>query len=67
VLSVLGRLTSMADAEAAIASGLCDMTGAARTLIAEPDFVGNAFRGEEARSRTCISCNWCMASTAEGA
>ena len=36
VLSVLGRLTSVADGEAAIESGVCDMVGAARALIAEP-------------------------------
>ena len=37
VLSVLGRLTSMADAEAALASGVVDMAGAARAVLAEPD------------------------------
>jgi 2,4-dienoyl-CoA reductase-like NADH-dependent reductase (Old Yellow Enzyme family) len=34
VLSVLGRLTSITDGEAAIAAGACDMVGAARALIA---------------------------------
>lgn len=67
VLSVLGRLTSIADAEAAIASGLCDMVGAARALIAEPDLVKNAFEGNEDRSRTCIACNWCLSSLWDGA
>ncbi|MCK9563486.1 MAG: NAD(P)-binding protein, partial [Bacteroidales bacterium] len=61
VLSVLGRMTSVADAEAMIAAGVCDMVGAARGLIAEPDLVRNAFEGKEDRSRTCIACNWCMA------
>lgn len=67
VLSVLGRLTSVADGEAAIASGLCDMVGAARALIAEPHLVRNAYEGKEDRSRTCIACNWCMAALYEGA
>jgi thioredoxin reductase len=67
VLSVLGRLTSVADAEQFIASGLCDMVGAARAVIAEPELVKNAFEGKEERSRTCISCNWCMAASQEGA
>jgi 2,4-dienoyl-CoA reductase-like NADH-dependent reductase (Old Yellow Enzyme family)/thioredoxin reductase len=67
VLSVLGRLTSMADGEAAIAAGVCDMVGAARALIAEPEFVKNAREGKEERSRTCIACNWCLASMSEGA
>jgi 2,4-dienoyl-CoA reductase-like NADH-dependent reductase (Old Yellow Enzyme family) len=67
VLSVLGRLTSMADGEAAIATGVCDMVGAARALIAEPQFVKNAYEGMEERSRTCIACNWCLAAMSEGA
>ena len=47
VLSVLGRLTSVAEAEAAIARpGVCDMVGAARALIAEPDLVRNARDGQ---------------------
>ncbi len=61
VLSVLGRMTSIADAEAMLAAGVCDVVGAARGLIAEPDLVRNAYEGQEARSRICIACNWCMA------
>lgn len=67
VLSVLGRITDMADAEAAIASGVIDMAGAARQLIAEPQFVQNARNGQEVRSRTCIACNWCTAAGGDGA
>jgi 2,4-dienoyl-CoA reductase-like NADH-dependent reductase (Old Yellow Enzyme family) len=67
VLSVLGRLTSVADGEAAVASGVCDMVGAARALIAEPELVRNAFEGKEERSRTCIACNWCQFAMADGA
>jgi 2,4-dienoyl-CoA reductase-like NADH-dependent reductase (Old Yellow Enzyme family)/thioredoxin reductase len=67
VLSVLGRLTSVADGEAAIASGVCDMVGAGRALIAEPHLVKNAYNGHEERSRTCIACNWCMAALYDGA
>jgi 2,4-dienoyl-CoA reductase-like NADH-dependent reductase (Old Yellow Enzyme family)/thioredoxin reductase len=67
VLSVLGRLTTVAEAEAAIASGLCDMVGAARAMIAEPHLVRNAYLGREERSRTCIACNWCMAALYDGA
>ncbi len=61
VLSVLGRLTTIAEAEAALEAGVCDMVGAARALIAEPDLVRNAREGNEERSRTCITCNYCMA------
>ena len=66
VLSVLGRLTSVADGEAAIASGVCDMVGAARALIAEPELVRHAYEGNEDRSRTCIACNMCLAGSYEG-
>ena len=67
VLSVLGRVTRMADAEAAIASGLCDMVGSARELIAEPRFVKHARAGTEELGRTCIACNWCLAGMGDGA
>ena len=67
VLSVLGRITTMAEAEAAIAAGVCDVAGAARQLIAEPEFVQNAREGREHRSRTCIACNWCTAAQGDGA
>jgi 2,4-dienoyl-CoA reductase-like NADH-dependent reductase (Old Yellow Enzyme family)/thioredoxin reductase len=67
VFSVLGRLTSIADGEAAIAAGVCDMVGAARALIAEPELVKNAYEGNEERSRTCIACNWCLEASSHGA
>lgn len=67
VLSVLGRVTSMSEAEEAIAAGVCDVVGAARQLIAEPEFVKNAREGREIRSRTCIACNWCTAAMGDGA
>ena len=67
VLSVLGNITDMADAEAALAAGVCDMIGSARQLIAEPRFVQNAREGKEHLSRTCIACNWCTAAGGDGA
>ena len=67
VLSVLGRVTRMADAETAIASRVCDMVGSARELIAEPRFVRHAYDGTEERGRTCIACNWCLGGMADGA
>ncbi|WAC92452.1 FAD-dependent oxidoreductase [Mycobacterium sp. Aquia_213] len=60
VLSVLGRVTKMSDAEAAIAAGVCDLVGSARELIAEPRFVKHAREGTEEQARTCIACNWCL-------
>jgi 2,4-dienoyl-CoA reductase-like NADH-dependent reductase (Old Yellow Enzyme family)/glycine/D-amino acid oxidase-like deaminating enzyme len=67
VLSVLGRITSIADADAAIAAGACDVAGAGRGLIAEPQLVSNAYHGREERSRICIACNWCLSALADGA
>lgn len=67
VLSVLGSITDMAEAEAALAAGVCDVVGSARQLIAEPDFVRNAREGREQLSRTCIGCNWCTAAGGDGA
>jgi 2,4-dienoyl-CoA reductase-like NADH-dependent reductase (Old Yellow Enzyme family) len=63
VLSALGRVTSISEAEDAIASGICDLVGAARGLIAEPHLVKNAREGREDLSRTCIGWNWCMTAT----
>ncbi|MBW8785320.1 MAG: FAD-dependent oxidoreductase [Novosphingobium sp.] len=67
VLSVLGRVTRMADAEAAIAAGVCDLVGSARQLLIEPKFVEYAREGTEERGRTCIACNWCLGGMADGA
>jgi 2,4-dienoyl-CoA reductase-like NADH-dependent reductase (Old Yellow Enzyme family) len=60
VLSALGRVTRIAEAERVIAEGTVDMVGAARELIAEPELVNNALAGHEERSRECIACNWCL-------
>lgn len=60
VLGVLGRMTTVAEGETALASGVCDVVGAARAFIAEPDLVKNAVEGTEEQSRTCIACNWCL-------
>jgi 2,4-dienoyl-CoA reductase-like NADH-dependent reductase (Old Yellow Enzyme family) len=67
VLSVLGNITRMADAEAALAAGVCDVIGSARQLIAEPAFVRHARDGDERLDRTCIACNWCTAAGGDGA
>lgn len=61
VLSVIGRVTTIAEAEELLASGLVNMVGATRGLIAEPNLVKNAAEGREEESRTCTSCNLCMA------
>jgi 2,4-dienoyl-CoA reductase-like NADH-dependent reductase (Old Yellow Enzyme family)/thioredoxin reductase len=66
VLSSLGRVTTVAEAERALASGVVDMVGATRGLIAEPALVNNAREGREDRSRTCVAANWCLQSLGRG-
>ncbi len=66
VLSVLGRVTSIAEVEAALKDGAADLIGTARQLIAEPDTMRNAMEGREADSRTCIACNLCLTDAARG-
>jgi 2,4-dienoyl-CoA reductase-like NADH-dependent reductase (Old Yellow Enzyme family) len=61
VLSVLGRVTDVAEAERVIEAGTADMVGAVRPLLAEPEMIKNAREGREDRSRTCIACNYCLA------
>ena len=60
VLSVLGRVTSIAEAEEALAAGAVDMVGATRGLMAEPNLYKNAIEGREEDSRVCLACNLCM-------
>jgi pyruvate/2-oxoglutarate dehydrogenase complex dihydrolipoamide dehydrogenase (E3) component len=66
VLSVIARVTSLAEAETFIADGLVDMVGTARGLMAEPNLVQHAAEGREEDSRTCTHCNICMSYNARG-
>jgi 2,4-dienoyl-CoA reductase-like NADH-dependent reductase (Old Yellow Enzyme family) len=59
VLSALGRITTVAEAERALAEGVCDMVGIARGLVAEPNLLRHARDGQEERSRACTGCNYC--------
>src|SRR5262245_39602125 len=60
VLSVLGRITSIAEAEEALAAGVADMIGCTRGLMTEPDLFNQAMEGKAEDSRVCLSCNLCM-------
>ena len=60
VLSVIGRITSIAEAEELIASGVVNMVGSIRGLMTEPNLVRHAAEGQEDDSRTCLACNLCM-------
>jgi len=52
-----GKYRSVAEAEAALASGTADMVGFARGHIADPELIAKSFAGREDEVRTCIGCN----------
>jgi hypothetical protein len=60
VLSVLGRITALSEAEEALHAGAADMIGCTRGLMAEPNLYNQAMEGREEDSRTCLACNLCM-------
>jgi 2,4-dienoyl-CoA reductase-like NADH-dependent reductase (Old Yellow Enzyme family) len=66
ILCAIGRTTSVADAERAIAAGSTDLVGVVRGLMAEPRMIQNAAAGNEHLNRTCTGCNYCMDRTKLG-
>ncbi len=52
-----GKFRSVAEAEAALASGTADMVGFARGHIADAELIAKSFAGREDEVRTCIGCN----------
>lgn len=61
-----GRMTSLAEAEAAIAAGYADHIGLTRAHIADPAIVAKTLAGKEAEVRPCIACDMCVASMNAG-
>jgi 2,4-dienoyl-CoA reductase (NADPH2) len=53
----VNRITSPEQAEGIIAAGDADMVSMARPLLADPDFMLKAGRGEPSTINTCIACN----------
>ncbi len=53
----VGRFKDPIQAERALADGHCDLVGAVRAQIADPDFVRKAQSGEHDDTRLCLSCN----------
>jgi 2,4-dienoyl-CoA reductase-like NADH-dependent reductase (Old Yellow Enzyme family)/thioredoxin reductase len=66
VMSVLGRVNSIAEVEEALEAGVVDLVGTARGLIAEPKLLRNALEGRESDSRSCIHCNLCLTDAIRG-
>jgi mycofactocin system FadH/OYE family oxidoreductase 2 len=53
----VGRFKDPIQAERALADGHCDLVGAVRAQIADPDFVNKAQSGVHDDTRLCLSCN----------
>ncbi|MGE0669252.1 MAG: FAD-dependent oxidoreductase [Sphingomonadales bacterium] len=54
---VVGRIATMDHANYLVTSGQADMVSMVRALMADPELVNKARRGEEARIRPCIGTN----------
>lgn len=57
---VTGRYRTLAEADAAVASGVADLIGMTRAHIADPDLVRKTVAGTAERVRPCIGCNECQ-------
>jgi mycofactocin system FadH/OYE family oxidoreductase 2 len=53
----VGRFKDPLQAERALAEGACDLVGAVRAQIADPDFARKARAGRSEDIRLCLSCN----------
>ena len=55
-----GKINRPQLGEQALADGACDLVGMTRALMADPDLVAKAARGEAARQRMCVGQNVCI-------
>ncbi|WNV75494.1 mycofactocin system FadH/OYE family oxidoreductase 2 [Geodermatophilus sp. DSM 44513] len=53
----VGRFLTPAQAERALADGDCDLVGAVRAQIADPEFAAKALGGRDREVRRCLGCN----------
>ena len=53
----VGRFLTPAQAERALADGDCDLVGAVRAQIADPEFAAKALGGRDGEIRRCLGCN----------
>jgi mycofactocin system FadH/OYE family oxidoreductase 2 len=53
----VGRFLTPAQAERALADGDCDLVGAVRAQIADPEFAAKALSGRDGEVRRCLGCN----------
>jgi len=52
-----GRITSLAEAAAALAAGQADLVSIVRASIADPELIRKTLAGQPVRVRPCIGCN----------
>lgn len=55
-VSVVGNIFTVEEAEEIIASGKADVIGMCRSLMADPELIHNAIRGEDEKTRPCLRC-----------
>lgn len=55
-VSVVGNIFTVEEAEEIIASGKADVVGMCRSLMADPELIRNAIRGECEKTRPCLRC-----------
>jgi len=53
----VGRFTTPAQVRSALTAGVCDLVGAVRGQIADPEFASKTLDGRDAEMRPCIGCN----------
>lgn len=53
----VGRFTTPEQVRAALSEGVCDLVGAVRAQIADPDFAAKTLAGRDTEVRPCIGCN----------
>jgi NADPH-dependent 2,4-dienoyl-CoA reductase/sulfur reductase-like enzyme len=60
------RISDVATARHAIATGKLDMVGMTRALLADPHIVAKVARGDEQRIRPCVGATYCLDRIYEG-
>lgn len=55
-VSVVGNIFTLEEAEEIIASGKADVVGMCRSLMADPDLIRNAIKGQSEKTRPCLRC-----------
>lgn len=57
--TVVGSVTTIAEAESLLADGVCDLVGIGRANMADDGLVWKSLRGLEDEVRPCLRCAWC--------